>query len=39
MIIVSNIKAVNKAIISIDMDRSVYGTTKMIVKEYSSASN
>ena len=34
MIIVSNIKAVNKAILSIDTDRTVCATIKMIVEQF-----
>ena len=34
MIIVSNIKAVNKAILSIDKDRTVCATLQMITEEY-----
>ena len=34
MIIVSNIKAVDKAILSIDSDRTVCATIKMIAKQY-----
>ena len=34
MIIVSNIKAVNKAILSIDQDRTVCETIRMIANEY-----
>ena len=34
MIIVSNIKAVNKAILSIDQDRTVSATLKMIAEKY-----
>ncbi len=36
MIIVSNIKAVDKAILSIDEDRTVCATLKMIAKEFGS---
>ena len=36
MIIVSNIKAVNKAILSIDEDRTVCETIRMIANEYGS---
>ena len=36
MIIVSNIKAVDKAILSIDKDRTVCVTLKMIAEKYSS---
>ena len=36
MIIVSNIKAVNKTILSIDKDRTVCATLKMIAKDYGS---
>jgi len=36
MIIVSNIKAVDKAILSIDKDRAVCETIEMIAKEYGS---
>lgn len=36
MIIVSNIKAVDKAILSIDKDRTVSETLKMITEKYSS---
>ena len=36
MIIVSNIKAVDKAILSIDKDRTVCATLKMIAEKYSS---
>ena len=34
MIIVSNIKAVDKAILSIDIDRTVFATIKMIAKQF-----
>ena len=34
MIIVSNIKAVDKAILSIDTDRTVYATIKMIAEQF-----
>ena len=36
MIIVSNIKAVDKAILSIDQDRTVCTTLKMIAEKYGS---
>ena len=36
MIIVSNIKAVDKAILSIDIDRSLCATIKMIAEKFGS---